>query len=468
MKRGILSAGGYIPYHRLDRSSVRAVFGSGGGRGTRSVASYDEDTTSMAVEAARFALASMPVAKRVQSLWFATSEPAYLDKTNANAIHAALQLDSSAIAVDMGGAPRSGIGALRAALEGAGTTLVIGSDTRTGLPTSPDESAGGDAAAALLVGEGDFLLAEYLGGASASEEFLDRYRLPGEKSSRTWEDRFAESRYVPLGVDAFHRGLEAAGLEAGQVERLILTGTHARSTASLGRKLGVAPEAKVDDLTGVVGQTGTAHAGLMLTQVLEAAESEQVVALVHLSDGADVLFFRTTPQDERFRPVRTVATQVENGGEVPYGKFLAWRGMATVQPPNRPAPARPSGSAAARSEAWKFGFVGSRDRSSGALHLPPQRASRVGGATDEMDPAPMADRQATVATFTIDRLAYSPSPPIVFAVLDFDGGGRLPCELTDVASTDVKVGDRVEMTFRRLYTADGIHNYFWKARPVRG
>jgi hypothetical protein len=27
----------------------------------------------------------------------------------------------------------------------------------------------------------------------------------------------------------------------------------------------------------------------------------------------------------------------------------------------------------------------------------------------------------------------------------------------------------VEMTFRRLYTtADGVHNYFWKARPIEG
>jgi hydroxymethylglutaryl-CoA synthase len=26
---------------------------------------------------------------------------------------------------------------------------------------------------------------------------------------------------------------------------------------------------------------------------------------------------------------------------------------------------------------------------------------------------------------------------------------------------------RVEMTFRRLFTADGIANYFWKARPLR-
>jgi uncharacterized OB-fold protein len=79
----------------------------------------------------------------------------------------------------------------------------------------------------------------------------------------------------------------------------------------------------------------------------------------------------------------------------------------------------------------------------------------------------MADIPATIATFTVDRLAYSPSPPVVFAVVDFDGGGRMPCELTDVDPGDVHIGDRVEMTFRRLYTADGIANYFWKARPIR-
>jgi hydroxymethylglutaryl-CoA synthase len=83
------------------------------------------------------------------------------------------------------------------------------------------------------------------------------------------------------------------------------------------------------------------------------------------------------------------------------------------------------------------------------------------------EPLPMSDATGTVVTFTVDRLAWSPSPPIVFAVVDFDGGGRLPVELTDVDAGDVAIGDRVEMTFRRLSTADGIHNYFWKARPVR-
>ncbi len=92
----------------------------------------------------------------------------------------------------------------------------------------------------------------------------------------------------------------------------------------------------------------------------------------------------------------------------------------------------------------------------------------------------MADVKATIATFSIDRLAYSLSPPAVSVVIDFDaigaggedsGGGksgRFQCELTDSDPAAVRIGDRVEMTFRRLYTQDGIHNYFWKARPIRG
>ena len=78
----------------------------------------------------------------------------------------------------------------------------------------------------------------------------------------------------------------------------------------------------------------------------------------------------------------------------------------------------------------------------------------------------MADTLGTVATFTIDRLAFSPSPPVIAAVVDFDGGGRFACELTDADPERVAIGDRVEMTFRKIVTANGIHNYFWKARPI--
>jgi hydroxymethylglutaryl-CoA synthase len=205
---------------------------------------------------------------------------------------------------------------------------------------------------------------------------------------------------------------------------------------------------------------------VIMASVLDKAEPGQTIAVVVLADGADVLVFRTTDAIRSFSPAKPVQDQIGRGAPVAYGKFLSWRGMAEVEPPNRPTPSRVSSSAAARSTEWKFGFVGSRDRTTGIVHMPPQRVGISGGQVDDMEPIAEAETLATIATYTVDRLIYSESPPVIFAVLDFDGGGRFPCQLTDCDVDDIKVGLRVEMTFRRLFTADGIHNYFWKARPI--
>jgi hydroxymethylglutaryl-CoA synthase len=467
-----LSAAGYVPYRRLDRAEISRFFGNGGGKGTRAVASHDEDTSTLGVEAARLALRSSPDLAP-EALWFSTTNPAYLDKTNATILHAALRLSSTVPAFDFGGALRSGVGALQTALTNRGTVMVVAADARNGLATSADESVGGDAAAALVVGEGGDVIAEWIGSGSATDEFLDRWRLPGDQRSKLWEERFGETRYLDLGREAWEQALKDVGLTGNDVDQVVVSGMHARANKGLVRHLGLREGALRDDLAGTVGQTGVAHPGLLLAATLEdeaAATKEvgtdRVIALVHLADGADVLLFRTTNALAAFQPARTVAEQIRHGGPVAYGKFLSWRNMVDLEPPRRPEPQRVSSSAAWRSEAWKFGFVGSRDRSSGAIHMPPARVSMKGGATDDMEPLPMADATGTVVTFTVDRMVYSPSPPVIFAVVDFDGGGRFPVELTDVDDGALAIGDRVEMTFRRLFTADGIHDYFWKAKPV--
>jgi uncharacterized OB-fold protein len=71
-----------------------------------------------------------------------------------------------------------------------------------------------------------------------------------------------------------------------------------------------------------------------------------------------------------------------------------------------------------------------------------------------------------VATYTVDRLAFSPSPPVLVVVVDFDEGGRASLELADADPNTLGVGDRVELSFRRFFTAGNVHNYFWKARPL--
>jgi 3-oxoacyl-[acyl-carrier-protein] synthase III len=422
------------------------------------VASYDEDTTTMGVEAARAALRSL-AGPAIEVLWFATAAPAYADKTNATAIHAALRLDRSTPAFDVNGSVRSAAGALHAALAGRGTHLVVSADLRSGLAGGPDEAAFGDGAAALVVGDDTPdapVLAEVLATGSATEEFLDRWRAPGDSRSRVWEERFGETRYVPLGEAAWDDALKAAGLVADQVDHIAIAGAHTRAVAALAKKLG-AGDRLVHDLAAAVGNLGAAQPAALLTAALEAADPARVIALVTLADGADVVLLRTTEALAAWSPARSLDDQAAAGAPIPYGTYLRWRGVLPAEPPRRPEPARPSASASARSGDWKFGFVGSSD-AGGDVHLPPQ----PGDATA----VPMAGARGTIVTFTVDRLAYSPSPPVVFAVVDFDDGGRLPVELTDVDLDDVRIGARVEPTFRKLFTADGIHNYFWKAKLV--
>lgn len=469
--RGIISAAGYLPHWRLPGASVAAVTGGSPPRGARTVASYDEDALTMAVAAGRSALAAAPE-RAPAALWFSTTSPTYLEKTNATIAHAALRLAGDVPAADAAGGLRGTAASLRAALRSTEpAVLLLAGDVRTGPSGSPEERDGGDAGAAVLVGDGDEheLAAVHLGGASATREFLDRWREPGDLRIRAWEERFGEQRYAELATTAWEEGLKDAGLDLADVARVAISGPHARAAAGLAKRLGAAGVDVADSLADAVGFTGAAHPALLLASLLEDADPGQVVALVSLADGADTFFFRATEAVAARRPAATVTDQVAAGDDsLSYAKYLSWRGVLPVQPPNRPEPARMSASAAERRLDWKYGFVGSRDRDTGALHLPPARVSFVGGNVDDMDPAPMADVPATVATFTVDSLAYSPSPPVVFAVCDFDGGGRLPIELTDVRPDDVSIGMAVEMTFRRLNTADGIANYFWKARPVRG
>ncbi len=167
---------------------------------------------------------------------FGTASPPYLDKTNANIVHAALDLDPSALAIDMGASVRSGVGAMVMAAESSVPTLVVTGDIRTGQPGSADERDGGDAAAAYLWADGPEVIAELVAQASVTAEFLDRWRLPGALASRVWEERFGEHAYVPLADAAFAAALKEAGLTPAEVDVLVAAGAARPRRAHLRRR----------------------------------------------------------------------------------------------------------------------------------------------------------------------------------------------------------------------------------------
>lgn len=443
--RGIVGYGAYLPSYRLGSDS--------GVRGRRVVASFDEDATTMAVEAARGLTGHAP-----GSLWWASTSPPYLDKTNAAAVHAALRLPSTVPAADLIGTARSTFAGIRAAVATGG--LVVAADVRVGKPGSVDEKSGGDGAAALVFGDGP-AIAEVLAIAGDTVEVLDRWRSPQRTTGEQWEERFGFEQYADVVRGVAKRILDEAGL--AQADHVVLTS----GNAAVAKRAGSLVKGTISTSGSPIGFSGAVDPLLGLAAVLDVAGSGESVLVLSVVDGCDALLLRTTDLLAQQRAPVAVADQLGGGIPVAYPTYLSWRGLLERELPRRPEPDRPAGPPSARAEAWKFGFVGSQCAACGFLHLPPLRVCRACGATDAMDLVAASDLTGTVATFTIDRLAYSPSPPVIDVVVDFDGsftGGRTTLEVADADPDAVAVGSRVDLVFRRLFTAGGVHNYFWKAR----
>ncbi|MBB3665582.1 3-hydroxy-3-methylglutaryl CoA synthase/uncharacterized OB-fold protein [Prauserella sediminis] len=457
---GITGYASYVPRYRLDRNEAAAATGDTA-RGTRTVAAYDQDSTTMGVEAA------LAVGGQPADLWFATTAPAYVDKTNATLLHCALGLAENVPAYDLGASVRSAPAALRAASRSGG--LAVLADVRDGLTGGADERTGGDAAAAFTFAPGP-VLAEVLGTASTSAEFLDRWRLPGELGSTAWEERFGQGEYTRLAARAVDDVLKAADLPAADVDAVAVAGPHGRAvkaaTGSLAKQTGA--RADTLDLLDLVGNAGAAHLGLVLADLLDRAAPGETLLVVSLADGADAFLLRAgeaLPGHRAGRP--GLRDALADPLAVGYPTYLLWRGRLDREKPRRPDPVRPSAPFAARNTAFKHGFVGGRCQVCGTVQFPLPRICLRCRAEDDFAEVRAAGGRGTVVTVTVDRLAFTPSPPLVSAVLDLEVGGRVQIELTDVDPAEVAVGDTVMLTFRRLVTTEGIHNYFWKARPWR-
>ncbi len=441
----------------------------GGGKGERAIASYDEDSVSMAVEAARQSLGAYTGA--VDTLMFATTSPPYAEKLNAAAIAAALDLPGSIASIELGTNSRMGLAALAlgADLGRAGRiSLVCAGDVVVGGPGGKRERESGDAAVAFVTGPKDEAIAKVIGRASATSEVLDVWRLPEDAFARQWEERFGVEVLGPVSVDTAKRAVENAGIAPETLSAVILDATNKRDVAGIPRALGLRPEQVSDMHAASIGRSGVAHAGLVLAKTLDDAHAGDRILVLSTADGCDALVIEVTERIEQGRPARSVGHWLASKrDDLPYNDYLKWRGILPFEPPRRPDPERPSGPMMKRHENWKYAFYGSRCENCGQGHLPPQRVCVGCKSVDEMKDERYADEPCRITTYTLDHLAYSLQPPVVSMVVDFDSGGRVVCELTDGDPDAVKIGDRLEMTFRRFYTGQGVHNYFWKARPQR-
>lgn len=473
---GLTSLGAYVPRLRLEREAIAAATGwasglrGGKARGRRSYCAWDEDSLTMAVEAARDCLAGEDRAS-VRSLAFASTTHPFADRCNAGVVAEALDLAEALRTVDAGGHQRAGVGALLDALRHApasgGPALVVAADRRVARAGSEQESRFGHGAAAALVDCRDDVVAELIGHASLRADFVDHYRGADARYDYAYEERWVRDEgYLALVPRAIAAALESAGIEPQDVASCVVQGPQRFATA-VAQAANVRAAAVQDDLHGDCGDTGVAHPLLMLGAALERAQQDDVVLVAGYGQGCDVLVLRATG---RRRPAGRGCTGALAAGvaNAEYLRFLANCGLVDVDWGLRAE----RDNRTAQPALWRrhrdvTAFVGGRCTACGTVQYPRARAcvNPDCRAFDTQVAEPLAERSGRVKTFTEDWLAVTRSPPHVYGNVELEGGGNVFIEFADARPGEVTVGAPVRFVFRvKDYDAiRGFRRYFWKA-----
>jgi 3-hydroxy-3-methylglutaryl CoA synthase len=477
MTIGILATGAYIPRLRLPRKAIAEANSwinpalKSQAKGERAIGNWDEDAVTMAVEACRDALSGRDRGG-IANLHLASTTFPFLDRLNAGIAAQALNLPGEVSALDIGGTQRAATSALRKAFDGSGATLIVAAERRRAKAASVVEMTGGDAAAAVLAGEGE-PLARLVAAASETADFVDHYRTIESEYDYQWEERWIrDAGYLRIVPPVIARCLAAAEMSPADMTHFCMPATLPRAAAAVAKAAGIAETALADNLHAGCGDSGAAHPLMMLVAALEKARVGERILVVGFGQGADALLFEVTSAAQNPPGRLGVSGHLARRREQEnYAKFLALndaieieRGMRAEADKLTPL------SALWRNRETVTSFVGGRCRVCGTLQFPKSRVcvNPNCGACDTQEPHSFADKIGRINSYTADRLTYSPDPPACYGMIQFDEGGRWMMDFTDVEADDLAVGLPMRMAFRikDLDPQRGFRRYFWKAAPA--
>jgi len=468
---GICSYGAYVPLLRMKKEAM-------GGFGTdeRSVANFDEDSLTMAVEAARDCLIGVDP-KTIDGLFLATTTAPLLEKQAASMALLAAGLPEETLTVDLTDSLRAGTNALRLAADAvkAGSSkkiLITAADCRMARPEAMLEQNIGDGAGALVIGSTK-VIASIENSYSASSAFFDQWRPAGDPFVHTWQDRFAlNAGYTPIAKKAIAAAMKKFKVEPNDIAKAVYTAPDGRSHGNLGKALGFNAKQIQAPLFDKMGNTGAAFPIMLLISALETAKEGDKILVASYGDGVDVLLLQVTNEIEKLKARRGMKGYLASKQMIPsYMRYLRMRHMYPVEL-SRFADVVPGLAQLWREKESIVMFHGSKCNQCGWQEYPIRRICPNCLSKDDYAEVSLADTKATLFSFTTDSGPMVPNTtddPMCRVIVDFKGGARMDGEMTDWGGIieDLQVGIPLEMTFRKLERQGDIPAYSWKPRPVR-
>jgi hydroxymethylglutaryl-CoA synthase len=460
---GIVAAAACVPRYRLPRELIAKEWGGAPAGGEKAVANHDEDSLTLAVNAA---LAVAGGAERPDAVFFATTTSPYTEKQGAATIAAVLDLPSTTRTLDFTDTLRAGTSAMLAALDalagGARRVLVASGDCRLGEPESATEQSYGDAGAAVLLSR-EPGRAEVVATHSVADEFLGTWRTKEQEFPRSFPGAFeAKHGYGRVLAEVVKGVLAKAKLPAQELAAVILPTPTPRAPQGVAKALGLDPKRQLQEsFWTTLGDSGAAQPLVMLAAALERAKPGDHILLAGYGDGADALILRVTSLPALTGP--TVQQQIEVKRTLPsYGRYARFRKLVRKETTTSDVS---SAVVLFRDRKELLPLYGGKCPKCGTVQFPKHRVCIECAHAGGLEEVKLSHR-GRLFTFTNDYLFESPDPPTTHAVVDLDGGGRLYCQITDCEAERVEIDMPLELTFRRIHEGGGFNNYFWKARPA--
>ena len=120
---------------------------------------------------------------------------------------------------------------------------------------------------------------------------------------------------------------------------------------------------------------------------------------------------------------------------------------------------------------WRFNpevyrLIGTKCKDCGHITYPRRKICPTCGSLNSEEHK--LSRRGTVQTYTINWVTPPGlEPPVPIIIVDLEGGGRYQGVITEVTQPEeVKIGGKVEMVLRKVWTDRGLNIYGYKFRLV--
>ncbi len=340
---GIVSYGAYVPHFRITPDEIGKVWGVDGkamGKGlmitSKSVPAPDEDTITIAVEAARNMMRRCDVdPKDIGALYVGSESHPYAVKPSGTIVAEAIEAAPDLTVADFEFACKAGTAAIQTCLGLVGSGMVkyavaIGADTSQGAPGDALEYSASAGGAAFLIGS-EKVIATVNRTCSYTTDTPDFWRREGQMFPRHGGRFTGEPAYFKHVVNGAKGMFEAAGTTSKDYDYALFHQPNGKFPTRVAKQLGFTEEQiRTGLLVPTIGNTYSGAVPLGLAAILDEAKPGNRIFAVAYGSGAGSDAFDLTVTDEIARYRKELAPMMgellANPRYLDYATYAKYKG----------------------------------------------------------------------------------------------------------------------------------------------